>query len=126
MNETVIVALLGGLFLIVNTTILVILPIIMGRLTRVKHAVATMKSDVKETKEQMVNNHGDINFRHENDSRHAETLALFDTVIKTQDQHEDLLGLLVNGYVQNRQDIDEHDREIDELENTLNPRRDNV
>lgn len=125
MNEQLTVAIVAGLLIILNSVVVVSLPVLYKRIGIVKEEVRTVRSDVKETKEQVVNDHGDRNFRDENDSRHAETLNLFDqqnqkfdTIIKTQSDHEDLLGYLITGYVENREDIDE-------LERTYNPKDNN-
>jgi hypothetical protein len=133
MTDQLLVALIAGAFLLVNTVIGVTLPFLFKRINVVTSEVASMKEDVSETKEQVVNNHHDKpNMRDQldtqdevNESRHAETLRLFGDVIKKQDQHEDIMVLLVNGYVGNREDIDRHEKEIDDLEVTLNPRSNN-
>lgn len=90
-----------------------------------KRAEST-KKDVAATKEQIVNDHPkQPNFREENDRRHDETRKWFWALWRTQEttnkkleEHDDMLVYLANGYRGNRSDIDE-------IQDTLNPRRDN-
>lgn len=109
MTETLWVAVIGGTSLILSAVTASLLGFVFSRLGKIR-------KDTKETSKQIVNDHGDRNFRDENDGRHAQTLRLFGTVNSKLNRIEDMNGALLTGWFENRV-------RIEDIEDTLGGRK---
>jgi len=109
MSETLWVAVIGGGSLILSGVTASLLGFVFSRLGKIR-------KDTKATSHHIVNDHGNKNFREENDGRHAETLQLFSTVNQTLIRIEDMNAALLTGWWENRE-------RIEDIEDTLGGRR---